>query len=259
MARVVTSGRVASTRLVVVPLNPSELSGGAPTFWIKADVGTTLEGATQKVTQWNDQSGQGNHVTQATSANRPLLTAGARNGLPAIRYAGTEWLSRASCNLVGAAPYTVAHAHKMTLSGNRRVLTNSVPAGNAGMYTDITASGFRGVENPGVASHSGTQKFTLSVAEIWIATQANGSPPLLYVNNVSDPQSGGGGCSNPGASADLVVGGHNGPGNSFAGDMYEVAIFPRVISAAERASLFAYLSLRWAIGSRVGVSARSAA
>ena len=49
------------------------------------------------VSQWNDKSGQGNHVTQATGSKQPLLVNSSLNGKAVIRFNGTdEWMSRTS-------------------------------------------------------------------------------------------------------------------------------------------------------------------
>src|SRR5580692_2641587 len=57
-------------------------------LWLKADAGvysdagTTLATNGQTVQQWNDQSGNGRHATQATSGNRPTYNTGKFNSLP---------------------------------------------------------------------------------------------------------------------------------------------------------------------------------
>ncbi len=66
--------------------------GAIPTaglaVWFKADAGITLNGST--VSQWADQSGNGNHATQPTASAQPTLASGAINGLPAVSFNGTQ-------------------------------------------------------------------------------------------------------------------------------------------------------------------------
>lgn len=57
-------------------------------LWLKADAGVTGT----PVSQWNDQSGRGNHLIQATSTNRPVLTANALNGFPALTFDNNDYL-----------------------------------------------------------------------------------------------------------------------------------------------------------------------
>lgn len=48
---------------------PAEL---LTTLWLDADDSSTITQANKEVSQWNDKSGNGYHVSQATQANRPL-------------------------------------------------------------------------------------------------------------------------------------------------------------------------------------------
>ena len=41
-------------------------------IWLKADSGATFDIPTKRVSAWDDQSGEGNRVTQGTTANQPL-------------------------------------------------------------------------------------------------------------------------------------------------------------------------------------------
>lgn len=52
--------------------SPTDLSGCV--LWLRADLGTIIDEA-GKVSQWNDQSGNNNHVTQVTGSNRPRLSS----------------------------------------------------------------------------------------------------------------------------------------------------------------------------------------
>lgn len=70
--------------------------------WYKSNTGTytTSAGSTpatadsDPVGRWEDQSGNGRHVTQATAGKRPLLKTNISGGYPAIRTDGTDdWMS----------------------------------------------------------------------------------------------------------------------------------------------------------------------
>lgn len=65
-------------------------------LWLKADAGITKDGS-NLVSQWDDQSGQANHVTQATGTNQPLWVDAAYASKPTIRFDGVDnFLSKAS-------------------------------------------------------------------------------------------------------------------------------------------------------------------
>lgn len=59
---------------------------GGLVLWLRADMGTTLNGS--NVAAWADQSGNGNDFSQATDARRPTLTTGS-HGKPVLSFTGT--------------------------------------------------------------------------------------------------------------------------------------------------------------------------
>ena len=67
--------------------------------WYKADVGVfndagvTAAANSNAVQQWNDQSGVANHGVQATAGNRPTYLTNVVNGLPALRFNGSNWIT----------------------------------------------------------------------------------------------------------------------------------------------------------------------
>lgn len=68
------------------------LKSSSVQLWLRADKGITLDGS-GNVSDWQDQSGKGNHATQATAADRPTFVANACAGLPVVRATATnQWL-----------------------------------------------------------------------------------------------------------------------------------------------------------------------
>jgi hypothetical protein len=57
-------------------------------LWLNSDVGVTLNGST--VSQWADQSGNGNHVIQTTANRQPLYVPNGLNAHPIIRFDGVN-------------------------------------------------------------------------------------------------------------------------------------------------------------------------
>ena len=66
---------------------PTDISGLK--LWLDANVGITKDGG-DLVSQWDDQSGEGNHLTQATGTNQPLWVDSAHNSLDTIRFDGVD-------------------------------------------------------------------------------------------------------------------------------------------------------------------------
>jgi len=83
--------------------------GAALALWLDADdAGTiTLNGST--VSQWDDKSGNGFHLTQATAASQPVYTLNGLNGLPSLSFDGTnDFLSLPSGFLHNAPAFSLA-------------------------------------------------------------------------------------------------------------------------------------------------------
>jgi type II secretory pathway pseudopilin PulG len=87
--------------------SPVDLSGLQ--FWLKADVGITLNGS--NVSSWADQSGNGHDAVQATDTYQPLLVDSQLNGEPIIRFDGNND-SLQNNTLVVAQPYTLFYVVK---------------------------------------------------------------------------------------------------------------------------------------------------
>jgi len=59
-------------------------------LWLEADAGVTESGGL--VTDWDDQSGNGNNAVQGDPAHQPTLVSSQINGKPAVYFNGTSWL-----------------------------------------------------------------------------------------------------------------------------------------------------------------------
>ena len=55
-----------------------------------SDSTTITKDSSNLVSAWNDKSGEGNHISQATASKQPLWVANTQNGLPLIRFDGTD-------------------------------------------------------------------------------------------------------------------------------------------------------------------------
>jgi len=75
---------------------PTNIAGC--TLWLKADAGVETN-ATGGVTNWVDQSGNGNDAHQEGTTNVPQYVENVLNGNPAVRYDGTLKMLRGSADL----------------------------------------------------------------------------------------------------------------------------------------------------------------
>src|SRR6185295_4422307 len=69
-------------------------------IWAAADSGVTTD-ASGFVSSWSDHSSQSNTLVQAVPANRPLLVPNAANGLPALRFDGSNDVLNFTTRLTG--------------------------------------------------------------------------------------------------------------------------------------------------------------
>jgi hypothetical protein len=74
-------------------------------LWLRGNGG--IRATSGAVSQWDDFSGLGHNATQATSVNQPLLVDNALNGLPVLRFDGTnDHLNLPSAAIEGANEFT---------------------------------------------------------------------------------------------------------------------------------------------------------
>jgi hypothetical protein len=69
-------------------------------MWLDAADSTTLTLSTNKVTAWNDKSGNGYQISQSNSAIQPTISTNALNGLNGIQFSTASYLFTASSNVV---------------------------------------------------------------------------------------------------------------------------------------------------------------
>ena len=75
-------------------------------YWYAADVGVTTNN--NKVTQWNDLSGNGHHVTQADTSKAPTFEAtGGPNSRPTMTFDGTDDFLASAAHFWGSDDLTV--------------------------------------------------------------------------------------------------------------------------------------------------------
>lgn len=72
-------------------------------LWLRADLGITIGTG---VSQWNDQSGNSNNVSQGTGVSQPTLSSnGAPNGWPCLTFS-SQFLSTSTI-VIAASPWSV--------------------------------------------------------------------------------------------------------------------------------------------------------
>jgi hypothetical protein len=144
---------IAGTAITKPPANsavafdPKTISG--LTVWLKADTGITKDGS-NLVSDWNDQSGNGNNFSQSTAGNKPLYTASAQNGLPAIVFDGSnDFLTTAASVTLGTySTFVVASRAVWKPSAYAGIWGhNFSAAGTAGRALGVTGGALNNWQN----------------------------------------------------------------------------------------------------------------
>ena len=220
-----------------IPLHtfaPTDLPGCA--IWLRSDMGVTAPNGT--VSTWLDQSGNNNNVTQSVASNQPGYqpNGGANN------QAYTSWTSLSGQALNGAAttlnqPMEVfVAARATTIPPTTSYLFESGANNNALVQSTNNILTYDGAYGP-------TSSITANTDFIADAFY-NGPSSQLSING--GPSQTGNAQANV-SSGGITIGNYLGGGHAWGGNIYEVVVFNRSLSTAERAVVNQYMSARYAI------------
>jgi hypothetical protein len=190
------------------------------------------------VSQWTDKSGNGNHAVQATPANQPLYHAANPqfNGLASLDFNGTTTFLQAA-GLVQAQPYTVYVIGFSSTFGAGVLLgsaTNFYIETHGGLYSLSDGLSFADT-----ATSFGTTPHVLC------ATMAGAGGDVLYLDDPATAAATSGTNGTPSLNV-LSIGGA-GASAFLLGSVAEVIAYSGVHTAAQRASVFAYLGARYGV------------
>lgn len=232
-------------------LNFIPIDFGGCVLWLRSDLGVSRD-PSNNVSQWDDQSGQGNHVTVPPGFGSPAYAQSAYNNRPCLRFliARSTALYKANTNLIGTGPYTMALVHQqLATAASAYTFGNTNSTGGTGGMAFGLSSSTRNVLHQNVANHTdGVIQTTLP--EVWVATYDGSTVPVFYLNGVPTTVTGTNGMLSPAAAGAIAVGAFvfGATPSSFASaDVMEGMIFTRVLTTAELATLHAYLISRYAI------------
>lgn len=227
---------IDSSDIVRVYSYPGEPVTGSLAWYDAAD-GSTVTHSSGAVSQWNDKSGNGYNVTQATAANQPSYTS-AIGGKSVLTFdaAGPEYLSNTAIADT-AQPFT---AFVVTRNDDTAVvkwiLTGSTTTANRALIR-TNASEIQAIDMGTVLS-GGTMSTTL----LGVSTSViNSTTSQLFLNG-SSQGSGDAGANN---LQDIRIGANHAAANGWSGDIAEIIIYNSVLSTANRELVEAYLKNKW--------------
>lgn len=217
-------------------------------LWLRADLGVVLNGAA--VETWQDQSGNGHHVTQVTPADRPVVSAAAIGGKPAIDFSGSKFLENALTNMVAANTARSALCVAKNINGCLISIRRST-AHSCSLFFE--AAGTMYIHGDGVNMTSNVTIADAS-AETRSATNAfyschrfvgGANNPSLFLNGTSRPITSVGTqqATEDGSTGFLI--GKNASDQFCNGLIAEVIYTSSAISPADRALVEAYQDSFW--------------
>jgi hypothetical protein len=228
---------------------PSPVAGYS--LWLKADAGV-LDASNNPCTDgvavatWQDQSGNGYDVTQATSGNRPVLKSSGINGLPSIRStsSGSGTIGQYLTNPINfASPCTIFIVARLwSLADNAgRIfsgLNNNWLLGWWNAKQDVMYA-------VGTVNLTGVSVTTNSI----LYSAVVGSSAATFWNDGTQVTSQSG--TFPGPNRLQIGGGAGGagPDEYSSADVGEILIYPSALSTGDRQSVESYLTAKWFGGS----------
>jgi len=134
---------------------------------------TWLGGATGYVTTWYDQSGKGNHATQATTANQPIIQRATKGpGYSCLFNGTTNYMNFGSSTILNGTNYSVCGSTRRNVSGGGRYYIGSAGTNlqfqqlSVGYFTDTST-----ILNEGAYAQ-----------QITVPAYAGASEPVTYEN-----------------------------------------------------------------------------
>lgn len=244
------------------PISPDQVTTLG--LWLKADAGVYSDAGVTPATnggtvqQWNDQSGAGEHVSQATAGNRPTYLTGQQNGLPAISFpaivmpAPPKNLSRVT--FASSQPYSFMVVVRFNstsggdLIGNDSSSFNSMPIPGFGRNYNAAAPVEDGLSHfyAGIGSYPSGPAISGDVFHI-LTVVFNGASSFIRV----DGNQSGALDAGAGAFTGLRIGSSgylsSGNGSYFRGYVAEVGKWGKVLSDGEIAGLEQYMRNKWGL------------
>jgi hypothetical protein len=228
-------------------------------WWDASDTATITDAGSGAVSQWNDKSSNGRHLSQATGADRPTTGASSVNGLNVITFASPShlrWIGNTALDITTLTVFIVAH--QAFVGGANQGLF--VPHSNdftrdfnttiaMAFETGDATDEFRVVRNSvfpaqvtGAGATSGVYVFRCGRSSLGRSINAwkNGGSPADTDTSDSTffaPSEG------------LLVGARWNQGvsssNKYAGDLAEIAVFGTYLSLSDLNDVGAYLGNKW--------------
>jgi hypothetical protein len=207
--------------------------------WWDASDAASITSSGGAVSQWNDKSGNGFHVVQATAGNKPTTGTRTINSLNVLDFDGGDVLAKSS-SFYGSANGIYVVLEPDTVSG-----------------TDlIVHSGAAGVADWSFFLNGGVPSFFGGSGSVTSGTLSTGVPVLLafrlgslggFARIRNNGTYGGGAVPGTPGYANLEIGADNSPTNFFDGKIAEVILVGSIVGGGHDSDIRSYLAAKWGV------------
>jgi hypothetical protein len=218
-------------------------------LWLKANNGVTTSGS--NVTQWQDMSTNANNAVQGTGANQPTFVASAANGKPAIAFNGSSQYLQLGSGFAnfntGASIFIVTKPTAAATNARFIEFGNGATSNNVYLSeptsTGVALNVYSGSTPSSVTASSGV---TLNQYQLLEAVHNGAASATLYTTGVQTAQGAINNITNVTRTANLI-GTNNAATIFFQGEIAEVIVYSRAVTASERANIESYLYARYGL------------
>ena len=215
-------------------------------LWLDADDSATVLGVSTAVTNWIDKSTEGNNAVQiGADTTRPTVVAADQNGLDVISFDGGDYLSTGFINSSNITVFCMMEVDFQgigTIMGARDVTATRSAIASGDGDSDLIYFAIGG--------RFGNRAYGNTLVYTALTMSHGGGNGYLYRNGtetVNFTYTG----SPINSTQDYYIGNWNdkgAPGSYyFNGDIGEIIIYDRVISATERGQVSDYLTDKWGL------------
>jgi len=227
-------------------------------YWYAADVGVTTNN--NKVTQWNDLSGNGHHVTQADTSKAPTYSAtGGPNSRPTLTFDGTNDFLASAAHFWGSDDLTaiVVYKHTSATSNTTEQIIGKwgvsdslqflIHARNAALSYQLRSS-FDDDLIPGAGTNSYAYSYSAKSASFRVISNTHNGTKIgntVHIDGSSVTVTDVASTNDDGTIADLSqpldIGARLAPSGAvdlfFQGSISEIIVYSRAITTGERENL----------------------
>lgn len=209
-------------------------------LWLDADDDTTLSLSGSNVTQWDDLSGNDNHATPLTTDVRPKSGTRTINSKNAIEFDGTDFLETPDLELTEYTEFIVFQADNVITDGAS--LTTAIMGGAGGKDTRYIRRSDLWLWEDGVQAIPSTN---ISTNGVYISTASHDATTLDAELRLNGESQGVVNRAMPtGGTTPYRIGAFS-TNLWYDGVIAEIIVYDRVLSAAEKQQVEAYLTAKW--------------